>query len=113
MVSRESATRNLCHNKPYLTIRIDENHSDMVKFGIGDHHIGILASKLESICTIPETTFQMAPQPILEEAAMTEWIMPNSTEVKEKVHIINRGPEKADVQPEWCLPGFWDDNNIL
>lgn len=55
MVSRDSATRNLCRLQPSLTIQIDENHSDMVKFGMGYHYIGILASKLESICTPSQT----------------------------------------------------------
>lgn len=35
---------------PTLTIQIDEDHSNMVKFGQGDHRIGIMARKLREIC---------------------------------------------------------------
>lgn len=95
MVSRESATRNLCHSQPSSTIQIDENHSDMVKFGVGDHSIRILASKLKTICTVSETTNQT---------------------VSADAHKNSRrrnAPRRSDPQPEWTVPGFWNDDDIL
>ncbi|VUC32091.1 unnamed protein product [Clonostachys rosea] len=52
MVSKESATRGLCNSCPALTIQIDEDHSNMVKFSTGDYRIDILASKLSHILGI-------------------------------------------------------------
>lgn len=95
MVTREFATRNLCHSQPSSTIQTDENHSDMVKTGIGDHSIGILASKLESICAVSEPA-----KPIVSSNAGEE---------------SGRGqaPRRSDQQPEWTVPGFWNDDDIL
>lgn len=50
MVPPESATGDLCKTKPHLTLQIDENHSNIVKFSAGDHRIKIIANKLEDIC---------------------------------------------------------------
>lgn len=96
MVSRESATRNLCHSQPSSTIQIDENHSDMVKFGMGDHSIGILASKLESICAGPETANSTVPFNIARKGSDQ-----------------GRVPRESDSQEEWTVPGFWNDDAIL
>lgn len=93
MVSRESATRNLCHSQPSSTMQIDENHSDMVKFGIRDHAIGILASKLESICDLSGNSKRATP--------------PNRDSGQR--HLSRR----SDPQPEWKLAGFWNDDEIL
>ncbi|CAH0025876.1 unnamed protein product [Clonostachys rhizophaga] len=49
MVPKESATKGLCNSNPALTIQIDEDHSNMVKFSTGDHRIDILAIKLSEI----------------------------------------------------------------
>lgn len=91
MVSRESATRNLCHSQPSSTIQIDKNHSDMVKFGTGDHYIGILASNLDSICSLSESK------------ASISW------RIGGKAHP----PQESKLLPEWMDPEFWDDDKIL
>jgi hypothetical protein len=44
-----SATGGLIESNPTLTIQIDEDHSNMVKFGLGDHRIDIMATKLREI----------------------------------------------------------------
>lgn len=95
MVSRESATRNLCHSQPSSTIQIDANHSDMVKLGIGDHSIGIIASKLESISAVSEP----AGPTVLSNARKDSGRVP--------------APRRSETQPEWTVPGFWDDSEIL
>lgn len=95
MVSRESATRNLCHSHPSSTIQIDENHSDMVKFGVGDHCIGILASKLGSICAVSETANPTVPS----HANMGSG--------------HRHAPRRSDPQEEWTIQGFWNDDEIL
>lgn len=95
MVSRESATRNLCHSQPLSTIQIDENHSDMVKFGTGDHSIGIIASKLESICAASEP------------ANLT--VLSNARKGSGRRHA----PRRSDPREEWAVPGFWNDDEIL
>ncbi len=58
MVTRDSATGRRCSSNPALTIQIDENHSEMVKFARGDHRIDIMASKLCEICGIESATSQ-------------------------------------------------------
>lgn len=93
MVSRESATRSLCHSQPSSTIQIDQNHSDMVKFVVGDHSIGILASKLESICSVSETATPTLPSNARKDSSQTH--------------------ERSNHQPEWTVPGFWNDDMIL
>lgn len=93
MVSRESATRNLCHSHPSSTIQIDENHSDMVKFAVGDHTIGILASKLASICAVSETANPIVPSDARKDS--------------------DQRHRRSKLQPEWTLPGFWNDDEIL
>ncbi|KAI1655243.1 hypothetical protein F4813DRAFT_368207 [Daldinia decipiens] len=52
LVTRRSATGGRCYEDPSLTIQIDENHSDIVKFTRGDHRIRILVNRLANICGI-------------------------------------------------------------
>ena len=56
LVTKLSATAGIYLTAPTLTIQIDENHSDMVKFGMGDYRIRIIASKLGDICGITQTS---------------------------------------------------------
>lgn len=67
----------------------------MVKFGIGDHSIGILASKLGSICDLSDTANHTMP--------------PNARRESSQRHPTRR----SDPKPEWELPGFWSDDEIL
>lgn len=57
LVSLESATMDLCKTEPLLTLQIDENHSDMVKFSAGDHLIRIVAEKLDHLSAQQPQTF--------------------------------------------------------
>lgn len=113
MVSRESATRNLCHSQPSLTIQIDENHSDMVKFGIGDHYIGILASKLDSICTLSETSMPAISTPLARKPSQRGLIDKTKAPNPWKGRSKTRLPQKSILPPEWTNPNFWDDDKIL
>ncbi|KAJ0108485.1 hypothetical protein J7T55_002089 [Diaporthe amygdali] len=113
MVSRESATRNLCHSQPSLTIQIDENHSNMVKLGIGDRYIGILASKLKSICALCELTFpQLAPQSI-RKLTQSELADPKASSNPPENIGKTKVQRRSDLQPEWMMPEFWNGNEIL
>lgn len=67
----------------------------MVKFGIGDHSIGILASKLGSICDLSDTA--------------NHTTLPNARRESDQRHA----PRRTDPKPEWKLPGFWNDDEIL
>lgn len=99
MVSPKSATRNLHNSNPDLTIQIDENHSNMVKFATGDHRIVIISRKMREICGMAEpTTEDVLTQP-----------SNNGAPVKKQT------PERSrtGTQPEWSLPGFWNNETIL
>lgn len=113
MVSRESATRNLCKLRPSLTIQIDKNHSEMVKFGMGDHYIRVLASELQRICALPEIpTTQLEPQTFrhLSQPELTDPALPsNPCQDSGDTHSA----EKPFLQPEWILPDIWDDDLIM
>lgn len=112
MVSRESATRNLCHSQPSLIIQIDEDHSNMVKFGIGNHQIGIVASKLEHICTYThsQTTTQ---QPTLIQATPYE-TGPSASDLipKEIGHEVSP-LDDSNIRLNPCPGIFWNDERIL
>lgn len=112
MVSRESATRNLCHSQPSLIIQIDEDHSNMVKFGIGNHQIGIVASKLEHICTYThsQTTTQ---QPTLIQATPYE-TGPSASDLIPKEIGHEMSPlEDSSIRLNPCPGRFWNDERIL
>ncbi|UKZ56123.1 hypothetical protein TrVGV298_009951 [Trichoderma virens] len=49
MVSPQSATGNRCNSDPISTIPINEDHSKMVKFSVGNHMIDAVADKLREI----------------------------------------------------------------
>ncbi|UKZ81863.1 hypothetical protein TrVFT333_009639 [Trichoderma virens FT-333] len=49
MVSPQSATGNRCNSDPVSTIPINEDHSKMVKFSVGNHMIDTVADKLREI----------------------------------------------------------------
>lgn len=113
MVPRESATRNLYHLQPSWMIQIDENHSDMVKFGIGHKLIGILASKLKNICALSDQPgSQLALQPTRE---LTQYGSADSMMTSDQPGNIGniRVPGGLALQPEWKLPGFWDSDEIV
>lgn len=116
MVSRESATRNLCHSHPFSTIQIDENHSDMVKFATGDPRIGIILSKLASICDISEPILQapeLASRFTLDDRLPSERdpeeVLAGATQEMNETHHQH----SSSSQPEWELAKFWDNNAIL
>ncbi|OTB00978.1 hypothetical protein M426DRAFT_14959 [Hypoxylon sp. CI-4A] len=50
LVSRESATRSLYSSLSSSNFPIDQNHSDIVKFGNGDQNLGIVMEKLNELC---------------------------------------------------------------
>src|SRR5579871_6733541 len=50
MVDTQSATGGRWTSDPESTIQIDEDHSNMVKFSLGDHRISIIVSKICDIC---------------------------------------------------------------
>ncbi|KAG8163153.1 hypothetical protein KVR01_007631 [Diaporthe batatas] len=114
MVSRESATRHLCRSQPSLTVQIDENHSDMVKFGIGSKYIGIIASKLGTICAMPEHTtaqFPSEPSRKLDENALAG---PTATSKRMQNPPGKLQSERKPIsQPESKIPGFWSHNDIV
>lgn len=86
----------------------------MVKFGVGDHYIGIIASKLESICAMSQTaTPDMVPQSV-QKSSQEEGPTPTApsdphTDLEEPHHELQR----PQLQPEWTLPDFWNDDKIL
>lgn len=113
MVSRESATRNLCHLQPSSTIQIDENHSDMVKFGIGDHYIDILASTLKSICAPCETAIPQLSLELIRNPTQRAPPNPTLPSNPRKNNSDSHAPRRSNLQPEWTAPGFWSDDVIL
>ncbi|KAI1116549.1 hypothetical protein F5Y14DRAFT_407127 [Nemania sp. NC0429] len=50
LVTKESATRSHYHLRTSATFPINENHSDMVKFGQYDRNLPVVLSKLRAIC---------------------------------------------------------------
>ncbi|KAK3335128.1 hypothetical protein B0T19DRAFT_350465 [Cercophora scortea] len=64
LVSRESATAGRCVTDPSMTVQIDENHSDMVKFFNGDHRIRLIASKLHDISGVGLVTPLALPRTV-------------------------------------------------
>lgn len=85
----------------------------MVKFGMGDHYIRVLASELHRICALPETpTAQLAPQTIqnLSQPELAGPAIPSSPRMDKG---DRNAPKRPDLQPEWTLPDFWDDDVIL
>ncbi|ETS76501.1 hypothetical protein PFICI_11888 [Pestalotiopsis fici W106-1] len=60
MVDHQSATGYRTLN-PSSTIQIDEDHSHMVKFNVGDRRIPIIINKIREICFLGETPHRMEP----------------------------------------------------
>lgn len=51
LVTPESATCHYCRKDRSLTIPINENHSNMVKFGRGDPNLGVIIYSLSELCS--------------------------------------------------------------
>lgn len=85
----------------------------MVKFGVGDHYIGVLASELQRICASPEIpTTQPTPQTIqeLSQPELADPAIPSSLRMD---NGDNNAPNRPILPPEWTLPDIWDDDVIL
>jgi hypothetical protein len=52
MVDRHSATSGHDASDPLSIIQIDEDHSNMVKFSLGDQNISIMVKKIRDICQL-------------------------------------------------------------
>ncbi|KXJ85383.1 hypothetical protein Micbo1qcDRAFT_223338, partial [Microdochium bolleyi] len=50
MVDRSSATGDRCDADAQSVIQVEESHTNMIKFGPGDHRISIFISKIRAIC---------------------------------------------------------------
>lgn len=113
MVSRESATRNFCHLRPSLTIQVDENHSDMVKFGIGDKYIGILASKLKDICALSGPSVLQPARRLTRNPSQHELAGPTATSDQPMKIGKTQAQKRSNFRPECTMQGFWNDDEIL
>lgn len=60
MVDRQSATGSRILD-PSFTVQIDEDHSDMVKFNLGDFRTSIIITKIQEMCSLGEKPRGMDP----------------------------------------------------
>ncbi|KAI1376505.1 hypothetical protein F4677DRAFT_459687 [Hypoxylon crocopeplum] len=105
LVTRNSATGGRCIIDPSLTIQIDENHSDMVKFSNGDHRMRIIANRLADICGI-----SWIPQPPDSGTVSTNAPANNTMQHPQNQQVII-GLSRSQVLIE--DPIFWDDETVL
>ncbi|KAH8745848.1 hypothetical protein BGZ57DRAFT_974359 [Hyaloscypha finlandica] len=106
LVTRESATSGRCFDNQSLTIQIDENHSDMVKFPSGDYRTRIIASKLADICGIPQMS-QASQVP-------NSVFLSNGDAIKDQVPTDNSSVvQLPSIRSPVTDPLIWDDKRIL
>ncbi|KAH6981722.1 hypothetical protein BKA56DRAFT_353183 [Ilyonectria sp. MPI-CAGE-AT-0026] len=109
LVTRESATGDRCFVEPSMTIQIDENHSDMVKFFNGDHRIRVIASKLSEVCHLGHISL---PAEVAEESSSVyEGVVDrrNRQETNQQSSEASAGAKAPISDP----PLVWDDKMIL
>lgn len=107
LVTRESATGDRCFVEPSMTIQIDENHSDMVKFFNGDHRIRVIASKLSEVCNLSHISL---PAEVAEESSSVyEGIEDrrNRQETNQQSSEASAGAKAPISDP----PLVWDDKS--
>ncbi|KAF3059605.1 hypothetical protein GL218_05123 [Daldinia childiae] len=112
LVTRASATGGRCYEDPSLTIQIDENHSDIVKFTHGDHRIRIIVNRLANICGI-HPVFDRPNSSIISRGSVStdsrgirnDW----TQSVKDQQLVVNGTGNRVSIQD----PIIWDNEVIL
>lgn len=103
MVPPESATGDLNQTKPHLTLQIDENHSDMVKFSAGDHRIRIIADKLEDIGQARGSVFRQARTMLNSQLSSSDEFLTGESST----------PEEGEPRNELSRDQPWNHRSIL
>lgn len=82
----------------------------MVKFGMGNHQIGIVASKLGHICAIPKMT---AHQQVLNQTTPDEIGSSASALLQKRIESKLSSLDDLNIGPDSCPKTFWNDEVIL
>ncbi|KAK3693303.1 hypothetical protein B0T22DRAFT_38122 [Podospora appendiculata] len=109
LVSRESATAGRCVTDPSMTVQIDENHSDMVKFFNGDHRIRLIASKLHDISGVGLVTPLAPPRPVGPGPGPAAVLPAPGPQQDQKMGTGNIAQSTAHVSD----PIVWDEGRIM
>ncbi|CAM1507577.1 Fc.00g072180.m01.CDS01 [Cosmosporella sp. VM-42] len=98
LVSKQSATAGRCDSEPASTIQIDSNHSEMVKFSLGNHLVSLIAHKLREML-----------EPV--EFATESWIQGAQSPISNKTYPSETPSIQASLDPTGD-PHFWDVSSI-
>ncbi|KAI0850599.1 hypothetical protein F5Y00DRAFT_268344 [Daldinia vernicosa] len=111
LVTRGSATGGRCYEDPSLTIQIDENHSDIVKFTHGDYRVRIIVDRLAKICGIRPVFDQTGLGIALSSVSTDSRGIPDDrTQSMQNQQLVVNGVENR----AWIHdPIVWDNQVIL